>query len=89
MYSLHIGDGRFVKAIFIVSMDLKVWQSGFVTGSRHQITAVAHKVVVAFVKGGVVGITRCYACGCTYVKQMKNCMLALIFLQTRFTGLTG
>lgn len=57
MYGFHIGNGGLVVAILIVSMDLKVWQSGFIAGSRHQIAAVAHKVVVEFVKGGVVGIT--------------------------------
>lgn len=65
MYSLYIRDGRPVVAIFVVSMDLKVWQSRFVAGFRHQIAAVAHEVVLALVKGGVVGITRCYACGGT------------------------
>lgn len=65
MYSLQIGDGGLVKAVLIVCMDLKVRQSGFIAGSRHQIAAVAHEVVLAFVKGGVVGITRRYACGCT------------------------
>lgn len=65
MYSLHIGDGGIVVAIFIVSVDLKVWQRCFIARFRHQIAAIAHKVVLAFVKGGVVGITRHYACGCT------------------------
>lgn len=60
----HIGNGVCVEAILIVSVDLKIWQSGVVAESRHQIAAVAHEVVVDFVKGGVVGITRRYACGC-------------------------
>ena len=65
MYGLHIGDGGCVKAMFIVGMDLKEWQSCCIAGSRHQVATVAHEVVVAFVKSGVVGITRRYACGCT------------------------
>lgn len=64
MYSFHIGNGGRVVAILIVSVDLKVWYSGFIAESRHQIAAVPHEVVVEFVKGGVVGITTCYACGC-------------------------
>lgn len=65
MYILQIGDGGPVIAIFIISMDLKMWQSGFIAGPRHQIAAVAHEVVIQFVKGGVMGITRRYACRCT------------------------
>ena len=65
MYGLHIGDGGCVKAMFIVGMDLKEWQSCCIAGSRHQVATVAHEVVVAFVKSGVVGITSRYACGCT------------------------
>ena len=66
MYGLHVGDGGPVKAIFIVRMDLKVRHSCVIAWCRHQITAATHEVVLAFVKGGVVGITGCYACRCTY-----------------------
>lgn len=57
MHSLHIGDSGPVEAILIVSMDLKVRQRCCIAGGRHQVGAVAHEVVLPFVKGGVVGIT--------------------------------
>ncbi len=72
MYSIHIGDSRPVISIFIVSMDLEVWLSRFIAGFGHQITAVAHEVVLVFIKGGVVGITRRCACGCTYLNNILN-----------------
>lgn len=65
MYGLHVGDGGLVEAVFIVGVDLKVRQGCVIAWSGHQVAAVAHEVVFAFVKGGVVRITRCYACGCT------------------------
>lgn len=64
MHSLHIGDGGLVKAIFIVDMDLKVWQRCVIARFRHHVAAVAHEVVTTFVKRSIVGITGCYACGC-------------------------
>lgn len=65
MYGLHIGDGRPVIPVFIVSMDLKVGHSCVIAWTRHQIAAVAHEVIFAFVKAGVVWIARCDARGCT------------------------
>lgn len=64
MHSLHIGDGGLVKSIFIVDMDLKVWQRCVIARFRHHVAAVAHEVVTTFVKRSIVGITGCYACGC-------------------------
>lgn len=64
MHSLHIGDGRLVKAIFIVDMDLKVRQRCDIARFRHHVAAVAHEVVTTFVKRSIVGIAGCYACGC-------------------------
>lgn len=64
MDSLHVGDGRLVKTIFIVDMDLKVWQRCVIARFRHDVAAVAHEVVTTFVKRSIVGITGCYACGC-------------------------
>lgn len=80
MYSLHIGDGRPVVAIFIVSMDLKVWQSCVVAGRRHQIAAVPHEVVSTFVKSGIMWIARCNACGSIY-RNNKEKQLLIILLQ--------
>lgn len=62
MYSLDIGDGEPVVSVFVVCVDLKVRQTCGVARCRHQIAAVAHEVVFAFVEGCVVRISRCYAC---------------------------
>lgn len=51
-----------VKSIFIVSMDFKVWHKCFVAWRRHQIAAVAHKVVGTSVKGVIMWVSRCNAC---------------------------
>lgn len=64
MHRLDVGDGGPVETIFVVRVDLKVWQSCFIAGSGHQVAAVAHEVVLVFVEGGVVGVTTRYAGGC-------------------------
>ncbi len=69
MHGLHIGDRGLVVSVLVVSMDLKVRHRRVIAGFGHQITAVAHEVVLDFVKRGVVGITRCFACGCIYEKN--------------------
>ena len=69
MYGLHVGNGRSVVAVFVVDMDLEVGQGGEVAGFRHHIAAVAHEVVLATVEGGVVGVSRCYAGGCSCMKR--------------------
>lgn len=62
VYSLQIGDSVLVISIFIVSMDFKVWHKCFVARGRHQIGAVAHKVVSTSVKGVIMWVPRCDAC---------------------------
>lgn len=81
MHGLHIGDGGTVKPIFIVRMDLKVWKSCFIAGSRHQVATIAHEVVVAFVKSRVVGITTRYARGRIY--GMKKLYVSSYFVHAK------
>ena len=69
MHSLHPGNIFVVAAVFVVGMDLKVGHGGEVAGFRHHIAAVAHEVVIATVKGGVVWVSRCYAGGCSCMKD--------------------
>ena len=65
MHSLHVGNGGSVVAVLVVDVDLEVGHGGEVAGLRHHIAAVAHEVVLATVKGGVVWVSRGYAGGCS------------------------
>ena len=71
MHSLHPGNSivAVIEAVFVVCMDLKVGHGGVFTGFRHYISTVAHKVIFAMVKGGVVRVSRCSAGGCTCMKD--------------------
>lgn len=62
MDSTHVADRGGVEAILIVSIYSKVGHICAVTNFRHQVAAVAHEVIIAPVKGGVVGVRRGNAC---------------------------
>ena len=58
MDSTNVADRGDVEAILILSINSKVGHICAVARFRYQVGAVAHEVIIAFVKGGVVGV-RC------------------------------
>ena len=79
VHSLHPGNSIIpvFVAVFVVCMDLEVGHGGVFAGFRHHITTVAHEVIIAMVKGGVVRVSRCSAGGCTCMKDggVRNVLL--------------
>ena len=69
VHSLHVGDFRIVVAVLVVDVDLVVGHGGEVAGLGHHVAAVAHEVVLATVKGGVVWVSRGYAGGRSCVED--------------------
>ena len=74
-------------AVFVVHVDLEVGQGGEVARFRHHIAAVAHEVVLATVKGGVVWVSRCYAGGCSCVKRWWGNIMCYCLLWVRVTNM--
>lgn len=57
MDSTHITDRGNVVAILIINIDSEVRHVCAVTWLRHQVSAVAHEVIVFPIKGAVVWVT--------------------------------